>query len=265
MPGPAIKFTPPDAANLASHLPEPLRKAGGMALQGLMDVFGADDPMSGVYPTPLVAHGGPSNIPALKAAGKAMVEKIRAHGLEQRSFGIRPNTTVVSKIPAPNTPVPEPLMQALEFAQQKYPRLFGHITDLADVDALTKIVNLGSNVRGSVRSAAGATPKLSKMALSPELATPRTVGHELLHVADRITRPDFDKAYGYSMGLPGGYGSSAYEIRANNAGDSMALKMLKKQQPKSPTPSPPSVPPIVREDPAWLSLMKQSWNGWTGK
>lgn len=72
MPGPLIKFTPPDAANIASKFPEPLRKAGGAALQGLFDLVGADDPMTGLYPTPAIsiykdAAGIPSK--ALRAAG----------------------------------------------------------------------------------------------------------------------------------------------------------------------------------------------------
>ncbi len=35
-----------DAANVASKLPEPMRKPGGMALQALLDLTGADDPAS---------------------------------------------------------------------------------------------------------------------------------------------------------------------------------------------------------------------------
>lgn len=56
MPGPVIKFPRIDAANVASKLPEPLRKPAGMTLQAILDLVGAEDPMSGAYP-PMMAAG----------------------------------------------------------------------------------------------------------------------------------------------------------------------------------------------------------------
>lgn len=41
---PLLPYQPVDTANLASKLPEPLRKPGGMAMSALMTLMGGDDP-----------------------------------------------------------------------------------------------------------------------------------------------------------------------------------------------------------------------------
>ena len=70
MPGPILKPTKFDAANTASKLPEPLRKPAGMALQGLVDIFGGDSTdVSSLAPTPLAG--------AMKVSNPAVQELLK--------------------------------------------------------------------------------------------------------------------------------------------------------------------------------------------
>ena len=61
---PAYKAPKYDIPNIASKLPEPLRKPAGMAMQGLMDVFGGEEAdVSQAAPTPLTPAVGAVRIP----------------------------------------------------------------------------------------------------------------------------------------------------------------------------------------------------------
>mgnify|MGYP001605979972 CR=1 FL=1 len=59
----AFKVPQIDVANIASKLPEPLRKSAGMAFQGLMDIFGGDADVSSAAPTPLTPAAAAVRIP----------------------------------------------------------------------------------------------------------------------------------------------------------------------------------------------------------
>ena len=63
MAGPILKVPKIDPANIASKLPEPLRKPAGMALQGLMDIFGGGGDVSDVAPTPMTPAAAAVRIP----------------------------------------------------------------------------------------------------------------------------------------------------------------------------------------------------------
>lgn len=183
-----------------------------------------------------VAAGGPANIPKLKASGLALLEKVKAEGLLPKGMG------------GEGSVLNEQALKALEYAQKRYPRLFGHLTSISDIDLGTKMRNAGKEVLGGSTGvgnldAARAgrdiahAPKLSSLELNPTGATPHTIGHELLHTADRLTMgKEFDKAYEASQKLPPvftedgryitPYRGSSQEVRARNAGDSMWLKMV---------------------------------------
>ena len=92
---PRYKFKPFDAAAVASRFPEPLRKPGGMALQALSDLFGAEDPTS-IIPTPalgMAAARFPAKVPNLPTGFNLMdevwgqVEKLRTGAGDMARIG----------------------------------------------------------------------------------------------------------------------------------------------------------------------------------
>lgn len=191
-------------------------------IQGVVD--NASDPNQVLG---AVAAGGPGAIAGLKAGGKALLAKIKKEGLRQSPaqgrFNAFTGEALEQRLP---TRPPKELINALTFAQEKYPRLFGHLTSITDINRSMVAPNrmtLGSSSNVNI-------PKRSNLRLNPDSAAaarksyPETVGHELLHTADRITRPDMDQLYAFANTLPGGYATNSAEYRARNAGESFNKK-----------------------------------------
>ena len=74
---PYYPYKPLDPANMASRLPEPLRKPGGMALQVLMNLFGADDP-NAAMPAPPVMGMASQGLRLVKGASTPIAEMLGA-------------------------------------------------------------------------------------------------------------------------------------------------------------------------------------------
>ena len=130
--------------------------------------------------------------------------------------------------------MPKQLMEAMEWVQQKYPRLFGHITDIQTPPAIAKdalgtqrgsIRNPGAGSLGWKLSELGIKPTrggLFNMARSPEEYA-ETLGHELLHAKDQLLDRAFEtKDKAAAKVLP--YKDMPHEIRAAKQGRSTALK-----------------------------------------
>lgn len=197
---------------LTSGLPE-LSKGGA----GLAVAFGA---------------GKPNALKMLRQRGAKTVEKVIEEGLEKRSIGGRPKDILnpihrgkdLKDIPfVENKQLPEEPLQALSIAQQRWPRLFGHLNEVADVDAMLQLNSLakGKVTRGTL-GPGGLTNhpqgyKLGKMGLDPRYANPDAVGHELLHLKDKILNPNEDLEYGINS-LVHGYENNPSEVRARAMG-----------------------------------------------
>lgn len=170
------------------------------------------------------ALGAVSLIPpaVAKANGLRMVEKLRENGV-----------------------FPEHIQDALEFAQERWPRLFGHTTMItpapenATFFGRSKAADPVSRNELRLDAAHAGLPMPDKWAQSENLPegfklssleinknipdryqAAQTVGHELLHNADRLTKPDWDNFYTFQRRqLPGdGYYDNASEIRARLQG-----------------------------------------------
>ena len=204
------------------------------ALRGLTSFIAGSDPqeqvMSAAMPAPLVAAVKPHLIPALRKAGEKVVESVRTKGLAPRILGMHPKVPYdiygdvlkLKEVPAPYTPAPQELINTLEFAQKRYPRLFGHVTDIADIDSLTKAQNPWGVVAGGQQG----TGKFSALSFNPGVPdVSRSVGHELLHAADQIVDPNAGKKYAFFNTLPGGYAANSMEVRARNMGDKLVERM----------------------------------------
>lgn len=192
--------------------------------------------LKAIGPSAAVAFGAgkPGALANLRKRGAKTVENILQEGVERRTLGARPkdwlNPVHASKpasdptIPlAANKELPEDLLNAVSIAQQRWPRLFGHLNEVADVEAMIK---LSSGAKGNVTrgTLGGATLpgnpqayKLGKMGLDPEWANPDTVGHELLHLKDKILNPYEDVEYQINS-LVHGYKDNPQEVRARAMG-----------------------------------------------
>jgi hypothetical protein len=249
----------------------------------IAEFFAGDPKDPTTYLTPLagpaVAAVKPELIGKLREHGADIIKKLKAEGLERRAMGFRPPDVSIppeklpkwklrdgkevidwQKVPrVPNRPIPPEMMEALEFAQKKYPRIFGHLTTVADVDAYNQLMTgqrtLGSSgpvvpslVPESLKALNPDIEKLSSLHLSPSVikrqADPayqvaNTTGHELLHTADRIVDPkNFTDKYKFSQELPGGYDANNFEIRANLQGDKFANDLQKTKSRKVPITQP---------------------------
>jgi hypothetical protein len=205
---PAYKFGP-----TASRLMDPQQESVFDPLHETLirratSIFGGDDPISSVAPVPLLAGVKPAHIPALKQWGKALLEDVKRGGVSKVEGGI-PSTT--------KTPLNPDTIRGLELAQKRYPRLFGHILEITDVPEDTKRAFPKQIVRGQMSPAR--SRKFSNLALSPEFAAGKTVGHELLHAADNLVDPEMVNKYSFFNRLPGGYNANSMEIRARNMED----------------------------------------------
>jgi hypothetical protein len=232
-----------------------------------------------MLPTPLVAAVKPHLIGKLREHGKSIIDKLKAEGLEKRAMGFRPPDINIppeqlpkwkgpsgkeyvdwEKVPrVPNLPVPREMVESLEYAQKRYPRVFGHLANITDVDSYNQLRS-GNRVLGSsapvvpsfvpddLKALNPNFEKLSTLQLSPHvlgrqadpaLQTAKTTGHELLHAADRLVDPkNMDSKYKFSESLPGGYNANNYEIRANLQGDKFADELMNSKGRKVPIRDP---------------------------
>ena len=215
----AIKGLPPQYDPI-ERLPAPLK--------GLVRAFFPANDVS-IPISPMVAGVKPNMIPFLKQHGKEMLRKIQLEGLRDPSkratsiygdiLGLRPDLR-----PSPNIPVSPQLMQALEFAQKRYPRVFGHINEIEALPENRRTFTFGSTLPSTepgtkMTKHISVNPNKEKQSMMPNM-----VGHELLHVGDIIaeTGPTFWDKYIHSLSLPGGYEASAREKRANLMGEIFA-------------------------------------------
>lgn len=205
---------------------------------------------------PGVAAVAPQALGMVKAKGKALIDKIKSEGLPVSRNGFPsyidvPNAGQLPDQfidwsahsgPEPNIkleghPVYEKLMQALEHAQRKYPRLFGHIGGIENVDrGVQDQLKSGSMLGASVPAIGQGklADKVSYLEFDPEqmllkgIDPTETVGHELLHNADRLTMGrKMDELYRFVNTLPGGYNANSFEMRANIQGKQFADKLEK--------------------------------------
>lgn len=252
------------------------KRVVGTGMTGLEKLMGdGTDPSFMMNPMNVaVAAVKPAHIPFLKARGAEMIKRIKEVGLARKEnfepihIDV-PNTGQLPDNffdwsqhsgPEPNIklegdPIYERIMQALEFGQRKYKRLVGHVFDIEDVDKAVQDAAgkrgqavLGASVGASPGQAAPGldTNKISFLEFDPEAIRRKaletftdpaeTVGHELLHTADRITmgdsvptikgNPSQRELYEFANTLPGGYDVNSQEIRAREQGK----KFLKKFQ-----------------------------------
>jgi hypothetical protein len=87
-------------------------------------------------PLRAVAGVSPEKIPALKEAGKALLDRVKREGVENRSFGFQATQKdpwnwfrklfrePEREFPKPNVPLTPEYIEALEYAQQRYPRYY---------------------------------------------------------------------------------------------------------------------------------------------
>ena len=185
-------------------------KLPGVVRAAVETVFPPDD--LGISPVPMIAVGGPGNIPALKAAGKSGIERLRRSGMNKDLF------------------------EVLEFAQQKYPRLFGHIQGV-NQDAPTPLVDKIMDFLGlpPVRSGfqTSSFPKgTSVLHLNPTMTgreAVKAVGHELTHVAQQARFPKhFGKSYD-SLLDTFGYRNNPFERTATATEKSFAKKFTRRR------------------------------------
>ena len=252
-------LTPPEGFSKEQETVfDPLYKT---VLKRIVRTMGWDDPnnivqgfMSPMAPAvgPLIAAVKPHEIPALRQRGKELLERVLKNGLERRTLGQRPvarefvdkaielenaGIEVPEHMFKPNIPVPGELAQALTYAQQKYPRIFGHLTDITSVEDLVKLKGktLGAmwpnttfdpDIDTRFLGQKFVPQKTATLQLDPEVIAKskkwnegNAVGHEMLHLADNIVDPKKLKEGNLrSMELPGGYDANAYERRADVQG-----------------------------------------------
>lgn len=199
----------------------------------------------------------PLKLGAARAAGKDLVDKIASEGLSQTSVGLpirtkefyewyqptsmieklkksiqgnhgykppldaygEPYAQYIKEVPVRLNTHPDPqLMEGIQVAQQRWPRLFAHISEVKQPDRMAEIL-AGGGLAGS--RGYGNAPGMSQLAFSTNYNDPGTVAHELLHHADALTmgNDEMQKAYKFANSLPGGYATNSYEFRANNMGD----------------------------------------------
>lgn len=217
--------------------------------------YGVGDPPYGLM-MPGMTRVPPGELPELRAAGKAMLDKILNEGLERREYGRRAltieghrdyikalndysnamGTPGIRNFPErenfpvePNYSINPDIGDALTFAQQRWPRLFGHASEIADTDIKNQ-VETGGRTRGAQIEDL-TKPGFSKYGFTHGTnfpnATPETVGHELLHGKDEIRLSNFREKYdaatkalidqGMSPILA--YHNNPYEVRARKMGE----------------------------------------------
>lgn len=217
-----IKF---DAANIASKLPEPLRKPAGMTIQALMDLMGADDPLGGAYPTPLAA-------PAITLLSKGqMLNNLLNHVEDLKGT---------------------PYEKAAEALAEKSPHVLGSIGKIhpnsppiyASFDKMPA-GSAGVFFPNPVHEASGMIRKsfdvgeigLNQDLLARAFSNPtRTLGHEVTHAAQTLAKGPHKFANLYDEELRNvGYTKNKYETGADQAGNNLVQALRgRRYLPNSP-------------------------------
>lgn len=228
-----VKYPEKGVSNLGDDFLRALAVGTGVEEQAPGDAAGALGALGGMGLSGLKALGAVAIIPPklAKEQGKALLERIRQNGLQRIIGGKQAMYRVpgINSTPIPNAEVTPEVMKALEFAQQRWPRLFGHLDNITDVDGVTQLRH-GGTVSGSSRPSRYRAGKdgnpiaaTSVLGISPfhhETADEvgATIGHELTHVADNLTNSDMYEAYDFANKLPGGYFANSQEMRARLQG-----------------------------------------------
>lgn len=189
-------------------------------LRGVMTGLGLEEQRPGDLAGALGSGAGlaVSIYPGLlaKARGLAILNKLKRDGLPLVAMGQEMGTRHI----------PSELMNALEMAQKRWPRLFGHLDEITDLDLLD---NMRGKTLGVTAPGRGLPPDnknlTSKLRVSADKfygnqdEAYNTVGHELTHAADFLRKgKDAVESYKYSQKLPGDYNASAAELRARLQG-----------------------------------------------
>lgn len=193
MPGIPKTQHPLDPANTASKLPDKLRKPGGMALQVLADLMGADDPMSGIYPSvPLVS--------VFKNAAGVPDKLLRQRG------------TMDFLRSAKDTAI-EGIDTAAELFAEKYPRVAAHMRLRPDE-------SMAMPGMAETKSPYGRVTEPIDVALAKDQPYPlNLLTHEGTHVAQSLGNKNALKLYDLANEHKNiGYPRNPFEKTANWAG-----------------------------------------------
>lgn len=190
----------------------------GKGVQTLLGLVGAGDDQSrwnrfgqlvaaGIpISAPLIAGMKPEMIPYIRESGARMIQDVLENGMPQHlGNGIFDPTTRI--------PLSPEQAAALQYAQQRFPRLMGHVTGIGAIEPEL------AGVAGGAYSPQTLNPKFGYIRLNPAYADASTLGHELNHAADSLAIPNASEQYESFNALPGGYAANSHEIRARNAGD----------------------------------------------
>jgi hypothetical protein len=219
MPRPVMPKFDIDAANIASKLPEPLRKPAGTLLEALLQVTGAEDPnnvMQSIPAGPLVSF--------YKDAAGVPSKALRELGTTR--------SVAISKANAEKLGAPA-IGDAFEEFAQKYPRIAAHfkvrpeitprnVVGSVNTDALRYLnpsdPSLGINTIPLDVGQAG----IDAINEAPILAK-NLIAHEGTHVAQRLgAGDDYGKLYSISNRLTG-YFKNPFERTARFNGNEASL------------------------------------------
>jgi hypothetical protein len=185
-------------------------------MRGIGTAFGIDKQQPGDLPSALgAALGAVSMIPPGMA--KLRGAETIAHLKDNKVF-------------------PEHVIEALEMAQKRWPRLFGHTSEILPMTAGAKPgpgpLPVGTSnpsvvdtetLRELYPGMKKDTGLISYMKLNADKikdknTAAQVIGHEMLHGADAIVDPESIDKYLFANDLPGGYHANSQEIRARLQG-----------------------------------------------
>lgn len=162
-----------------------------------------------------------------RTLGSALIDKLKA---TRRLEVPTPLNLKTMQSADASVPISDEFMEALEFAQKRWPRLFGHLDDIqylplkyADEDGYVR-AGVTAGMRRKWDEKGLPTNTSSKMFIAPERASNKdeafnTVGHELLHVADNLRKGHEGVVTSVMVGgLPSGYSGGSHEVRARLQG-----------------------------------------------
>lgn len=217
---PIYKTPPFDPANAASKLPEPLRKPAGTAMAAMIDLVGGNDPQS-IMPDPTgLAAGLMTRVP--KSHGIRVLEDMKT----LPSFtGFKPET-----------------VSAFQLLQQKYPRLFAHLSRVEPIPQEV-IEKKGRKAPWGSQVTDPYVRGMSEIMINPHQPAGQqlnTAAHELTHAAQSLRDKHFNHKYAVSN-LVTGYKDNPYEISARRNGQKFA-DFVENYKPKAPPVIPESTP-----------------------